>query len=233
MEEKFHTTRSPQFAFGIIIICLGVLFTLDNIGFLNAHDYLRFWPTLLMAWGAFRFFAPAKPSDRMFGIIFFTAGSLILLRKLDIINFNIWTLWPLALVFIGASMLWNSKQRRTSNMLQIPANDSDNSFNRFVFMSGINQQFSTKEFRGGEITAIMGGAQIDLRDADMDGETAHLDIFAFWGGVELRVPDHWTVVLQATPIMGGFDDKTRTPKESSKKLIITGYAIMGGAEIKN
>ena len=33
--------------------------------------------------------------------------------------------------------------------------------------------------------------------------------------------------------MGGFEDKTRPPKDTTKRLIIKGTAIMGGVEIKN
>ena len=51
----------------------------------------------------------------------------------------------------------------------------------------------------------MGGCEIDLRHASIDGE-AVIDIFALWGGVELRVPPDWTVVSRVTPILGGVDD---------------------------
>ena len=61
-----------------------------------------------------------------------------------------------------------------------------------------------------------------------------LDLFAFWGGAKIRVPEDWTISLQGIPILGGFEDKTHTSvAESNKRLIVRGYAIMGGVEIKN
>jgi hypothetical protein len=33
--------------------------------------------------------------------------------------------------------------------------------------------------------------------------------------------------------MGGFAEKTMTPPVPDKRLVITGYAIMGGVEVRN
>jgi len=61
-----------------------------------------------------------------------------------------------------------------------------------------------------------------------------LDVFAMWGGIEILVPADWGVVVQGTPIMGAFEDKTSPPRDGSgAKLIIKGVVIMGGVEIKN
>jgi hypothetical protein len=59
-------------------------------------------------------------------------------------------------------------------------------------------------------------------------------VFAMWGGIEIRVPDDWTVVSRVTPVLGGFDDKTRpSPGAGAHRLVIRGFAIMGGIEVKN
>ena len=63
---------------------------------------------------------------------------------------------------------------------------------------------------------------------------AIIDVFVMWGGVEVRVPDDWTVDLQGTPMLAGFVDKTRPPAlATEKRLVIRGLALMGGVEIKN
>jgi len=53
------------------------------------------------------------------------------------------------------------------------------------------------------------------------------------GGMEVRVPEDWIVIIEGFPFMGGFDDKTRPEKNSTKRLIVKGTAVMGGIEIKN
>ena len=59
-------------------------------------------------------------------------------------------------------------------------------------------------------------------------------MFAMWGGIEMRVPEDWTVSRRVTPLLGGVEDKTRPPQgASAHRLMLRGFAIMGGVEIKN
>jgi predicted membrane protein len=73
---------------------------------------------------------------------------------------------------------------------------------------------------------------LDLRGSSIQAE-AVLNVFTLMGGITLKVPPDWTVALNGTPIMGGFDEKTTPAPNSSKRLIIRGYAIMGGVEVRN
>jgi len=54
-----------------------------------------------------------------------------------------------------------------------------------------------------------------------------------WGGIEIKVPEDWVVVNFGTAILGGFENKTRPLPGASKRLVVTGTAIMGGVEVKN
>jgi hypothetical protein len=99
-------------------------------------------------------------------------------------------------------------------------------------LGGFERRVSTQDFRGGEITAVMGGCALDLREASIVKE-AVINVFTIWGGITIKVPPDWTVVLNGTPVMGGFAEKTVTPPDGSKRLVITGYAIMGGVEVRN
>jgi hypothetical protein len=60
-----------------------------------------------------------------------------------------------------------------------------------------------------------------------------LNVFALCGGINIKIPPDWSVVLQGTPILGGFEEKTIVPPNKDKRLYVTGYAIMGGLEIRN
>ena len=76
-----------------------------------------------------------------------------------------------------------------------------------------------------------------LEIIDMLENELIIDIFAFWGGVELRVPEHWNVNIQGSSILGGIDNKSTArfadAQPHEKTLIVTGAAIMGGVDIKN
>jgi hypothetical protein len=89
-------------------------------------------------------------------------------------------------------------------------------------------------FSGGDVSAIMGGCELDLRQATAAAATLHLNVFALWGGIEIRVPEGWTVLNESVALLGGVEDTTRdhgTP--GSPRLVVRGMALMGGIEIKN
>ncbi len=84
-----------------------------------------------------------------------------------------------------------------------------------AILSGVNRGNNSRAFRGGDLTAIMGGCDIDLRQAAINGD-AVIDVFAVWGGIEIRVPEDWSVVFHVTPLLGGVEDKTRPSLGSSR-----------------
>jgi hypothetical protein len=124
--------------------------------------------------------------------------------------------------------VWRSVAAR-----RIPASDTNSTLSAVAVLSGVNRGNNSRTFRGGDLTAIMGGCEVDLRHAAIDGE-AIIDVFAMWGGIEIRVPEDWTVIGRVTPLLGGFDDKTRPPQGAgAHRLIVRGMVIMGGVEVKN
>ena len=151
------------------------------------------------------------------------------------LSFRLWHYWPLILVVIGLSMIWRSFVRHGSQSpdRSLPL-DTDNAISGVAFLGGFRRTSSTQDFQGGELTAIMGGCEIDLRQASMKDGEAVIDVFAFWGGINMKIPTEWSVVVTGNPLLGGFDDKTRAPQGgSNKRLVVKGYAIMGGVEITN
>jgi hypothetical protein len=118
--------------------------------------------------------------------------------------------------------------------LQEGAEGATNSLiDAFVVMGGVKKASSSPDFKGGSAFAVMGGCEIDLRQASIATGAAVLDIFAMMGGIEIRVPETWTVEIQGNALLGAIEDKSRRPADESKRLIITGFAIMGGVEVKN
>lgn len=47
------------------------------------------------------------------------------------------------------------------------------------------------------------------------------------------MPADWIVVSNVIPVMGGIEDKTVPPPVAAKRLILEGYVVMGGVELKN
>ena len=115
-------------------------------------------------------------------------------------------------------------------------NDDDATFDQSVILSGFKRRITSQRFRRGRATAILGGFHIDFTRADIEGNRAFLHIDTIFGGGEVRVPDTWRVVIEATAIAGAFVDETYPQPAGSapgKQLIVRGAAIFGGVNIKN
>lgn len=232
---------SAQFVFGVSIILLGLLFTLDNLDLIEAREYLRFWPVIFIVVGVVKLVQPGGTPPKVFGAALVLVGSAMILHRLDLIYFSVWQLWPVFIILFGYSIVRGALGRRKAMEGDVAVlggksvSDSDSYIKGMALMGGVVRSSDSQDFRGGELTAVMGGCEIDLRRASMkEGTEARLEIFTFWGGVELKVPEDWAVIVQVTPIMGGVEDKSVPPKGgASKKLILTGQCIMGGAEVRN
>jgi len=235
MDKRSLWRSTPQVVFGLVLIVVGVLIFLDNFYLIDVHGYLPYWPVLVIAFGLSKLIQPGGRVNPLVGLILIFAGTAKLLDNLDVMYFDFWDYLPVVIVAIGLSMIWRTftRQRPRDNMTTLPP-DSDSMISGTAILSGFRRTSSSQNFRGGELTAIMGGCEIDLRQASMSGGEAVLDVFAFWGGIDLKVPLDWSIVTEGSPLMGGFDDKTRPPQGgSTKRLIIRGYAIMGGVQISN
>ena len=102
-------------------------------------------------------------------------------------------------------------------------------------MGGKEKKVETADFAGGKITTIMGGTDLDLRDCQLRPGRNELDIVCVMGGVDLKVPPHWNVRLEVSPIMGGVDDKRNNIEISDPDsiLVIKGYCMFGGLEVRS
>lgn len=229
VEPGFRLT--PQLLTGLLIIGIGIIFTLDNLGVADVRDYLRYWPVGLIAVGLLKLHQARGGGGTVGGFLFIAAGAWLLLESLEIVHISVWEMWPMLLVFFGASMVWQGiRGRRCGTNRTTDANDT---ISGLAVLGGVTRGNNSPSFKGGDLTAVMGGCEIDLRQAVIEGE-AVIDVFAMWGGIVLRVPDDWTVISRVTPVLGGFEDKTRPPQGSgAHRLIVRGFAVMGGVEVKN
>jgi len=220
--------------FGLALTLLGVLLTLNNFDVLDAAPILRLYPVLIILLGLAKMSGFGMPRHRGFGLVLVVVGTWLLLDTLDIAE-DVWDFWPLLLVALGGCLVFRALGRRdVAGAEPGPAGGTGSGFSIFAFLSGVERQNSSPEFRGGEATAVMGGCEIDLRSARMQCGQAVVDTFALWGGVELRVPRDWRVSGEVTPILGAFEDKTAPPAgEAQGHLIVKGTAIMGGIEVSN
>ena len=216
---------------GALLIFFGVLFTLDNMGVLDAGDVLTWWPVILIAVGLLKVVQPGHEGQRKVGWVLMAVGVVIQLQILGLTHMR--SSWPFLLVAIGGFLVWRALTPRAAP----PEAGSPSQLSEFAIMGGVHRVVESTDFRGGEATAVMGAVELDLRGCTIATSPAVIDVFALWGGIEIMVPPEWKVDVKAMPILGAFENKARsTVRDGSapvQELMIRGTALMGGVEIKN
>jgi len=220
---------TPRLIIGLAILALGALWTLDNLNLLESEDFTQWWPAVLIAIGAVQFVS--RKTNRIGPVLLMVAGVLLLAMTVGRYDFDLGDLIPLAIALFGAKLVWDAVSRRSAKAGI--AND-DSVVSSFAMMAGVHWQSTSRAFRGGEVNAIMGGVELDLRNVEIKpGEEPVIDALAIMGGVEIFVPMGWKIVASVLPIMGGFEDKTSRGSETGPTLTVRGTAIMGAIVVTN
>lgn len=232
MEPMTATRNAPRLFVGMVVIALGALALLDNLGILEIGEVWSLWPLILVAFGLARILRPPGQPGRWMGGLLLLFGSWLLLQNLGLAPVRLGVIfWPLLIVLLGVRLVWGAVAR---GALHGPPAEGTARLSAFAMLGGSEHKSNAADFQGGDATALLGGCKIDLRQATVKTGPAVIDCFAMWGGIEIIVPADWGVSVQGTPIMGAFEDKTSPPRDGSgAKLIIKGVVIMGGVEIKN
>ena len=254
-------SRSSKVWAGLIIVTVGALLLLDNIGF-NLPSWIFHWSNILIVIGLF---IGVKHNFRNGnGIVLIIVGVFFTLREAleGVYNFNK-VGWPALIIALGLFLIFkpksNFKHKRKSKRARwkdsFAENDpfmassetdsnlnphSEKQTNNLDYLDSVNvfggshQIVYSKNFRGGEITAVFGGCEVNLAQADFEGEVI-IDVTAIFGGANIIVPSGWNVKSEVSAIFGGLDDKRRIQPatDGNKLLIIKGIALFGGINISN
>lgn len=231
-----NRNRDPQqrLVFGVLIMVVGVLALLDNLRIFEGIRLISFWPAVFIVGGILKMSQSQARSGYLIGAIFIMIGSIMTLNNLGIISIRMRDFWPVILIALGFLVIFKDKAKQTmDDMTTTKINESkEGKIDIVAIMSGSQGNIASHNFTGGDITAVMGGVELDLRNASIETE-AVLNVFTFWGGISLKVPNDWSVVNSANAVLGGVDDSTVPNMSANKRLIITGTSVMGGVEIKN
>src|ERR1035441_8451316 len=81
--------------------------------------------------------------------------------------------------------------------------------------------------------AIMGGDEIDLREAEIEGGELTLNLVAIMGGSNIYVPDSVDLEVGGFSLMGGHEEIGRElrPRPGAPVIRLRIYTLMGGASV--
>ncbi|MBZ5500813.1 MAG: DUF5668 domain-containing protein [Acidobacteriia bacterium] len=255
----------PNIFFGLVIVALGVIFFLDQQGIFPAHEAFRFfWGAIIIFWGVKIVVHAHGGSGQIWGALVIFVGATSVANELGLLHIHIASLWPLGLIAFGVWKLldatgsippgprpsegqdWGEKVRSSFNPAEgqapsepaVPAAEvGDSEFNQTVILSAFKRRVTSQHFKYAKVGVVLGGFNIDLTGANMDGDRAVIHVDSVFGGGEIRVPDTWKVTLEAGAVGGAFVDETYPrPADASapvKQLIVRGAVVFGGVIIKN
>lgn len=214
---------------GLILVLLGVGFLLDSFNVAEFGQlFSDWWPLVVVMLGFIGLFS--NLSRPFWPLIIISAGVLLQLRELGRLDFTVFGLIvPVVLIGIGVSLL------PLGDRLNKQQKVSKDSVDASAIFAGVEIRNKSQNFVGGNINAVFGGVDLDLRDSDIKkGAKASVDIFVAFGGVGLKIPEGWCVQASVTPLFGGVENKAaQSDAKNAPVLYIRGTCLFGGVEIKN
>jgi len=214
-----------QVLLGVLVVLAGVVLLLERTGAVEIDLGTvvgTLWPLAVVLVGLTSLLL--VPRAWYGPVVITAAGVVLLLDRVDVLDVSLWDyLWPVAVILIGLGITFGAGARR----------DQEDRVTAIAFWWGVERRMRTRAFRSASLTAIMGGVELDLREAQIEG-SARVDVFAFWGGVEIKVPRTWEVRTTGLPLLGGWENTTEPPAVAGAPVLdVRLVTIMGGAEIRH
>lgn len=217
--------------FGVTIVALGGILLLRNLEIIKFDSWNVFWGTVwaagLVLAGLVTIVSSQRLLTRAWGLLLLAAGVSVGLNAYGIIDVSIWKLfWPVVLIAVGLMMVFSIG---SANRKRAEKSSTDDNEKVAIFYG--EQSRVRGDYTGGSATAIFGGVDLDLRQANIkDG--AIIDVFTFCGGININLPDDVIVKNEVRGVLGGSDDKTMSKPSAKKTIYLKGECVLGGLEIK-
>lgn len=239
---------------GILVVAAGSLFLAKELG-VAIPQWVFTWKMFLIALGLF---IAVKHNFRHMGwmVLVLIGGAFLVGDIYPDIAFKP-LIWPIVIILFGLFLIFKprrhkhwrhhwrkwedgDKQSYYKSFSCVREGESihEDTIDSTSIMGGVKKNILSKNFKGGEVTNIFGGAEINLSQADFEG-TATLEITNIFGGTRLIVPANWEISSSSdsTSVLGSIEDKRPVqPKTSgalSKILILKGTTIFGGIDIRS
>lgn len=241
--------RIVKWFMGLFLIALGVLMVLRNQGVIDARPSQLLLPMLALGMGIGLLID--RKRHYVIGILLVAGGLYFLLPRLMPYPFwlPVWpaglTFWPIVCIVLGLIMLthlirprgYSCKTSCRSKDFDQPATGSNDGFIEVDNSFGaVRHIVLDPVFKGARIRTRCSGTVLDLKRTTLaEGET-YIDVDMALSGLELHVPENWTVVVEQLSVsLGGVDEKRyySAAADSSRKLVLRGSLTLSGIEIDN
>jgi predicted membrane protein len=235
IRRESHHLTSNRPIIGVILVLLGLFLVLRNTGFFpyTISNIVFSWPMLLITIGLVITLGSA--GSKTSGVIVMAVGAFFLIPHIFRDAFNVDMFWPSVFIIIGVIFIFS--KRHGWNSVSTAGIIGDDYIDYVNVFSGGERQIVSENFKGGKISAVFGGMELDLTKAKLAPGRNELEIACVFGGATLIVPDDWNVSIEVTPVLGGFSDSRKLfpgrTVDTTRQLVIKGAVVFGGGEIKS
>jgi predicted membrane protein len=251
--EKNH--KRGKILGGLLFVIIGSLFLARELGMV-IPQWIFTWKTLLIGIGLV---IAVKSNFRSWKwIILVAIGTAYLICDLYPGLAIRPLLWPMFIILIGLIIIFKPRRKHHfknkmyrkyykhhsryynyaydyTDRMQAQSTNED-VIESTTFMAEVKKNIISKNFKGGDITNVLGGTEINLSQADFEGSPV-LEITNVLGGTKLIIPAHWEIHSELVSVMGSIEDKrpiqSNITAEKNKILILKGTVFMGGIEINS
>ncbi len=224
--------RDRRFWLGIGLLIFGGYWMLRELHIIPSFlgEYIFNFRNIFIIIGVYFIAAREKAGA---GLIFIGIGTFLWLRHFGLIFMDWDLLLPAIIILIGVSLI--AGRSIQSSRKNAEADEKQDFIDDFSLLGGRERTITSQSFRGGKVTALFGGSQIDMRNAELAEGHNVLDVFIMFGGTSLIVPPDWNVRVEVFSLLGGFGDKrysvVKVVPNPEKTLLIKGFVMFGGGEV--
>ena len=222
---------------GITIIALGVIFGGNALGWFNIDIFFDGWWTLFIIVPSVISLITEK--EKLSSLGFLVAGVILLLAAQNVFSYDVaWkAILAVALILIGVMIIWKSifhsnNDKEVAKKVKDLKDDKKMDSQMAVF-SISDRVYNDEVFGGANIAAVFGGANLDLRKAKFEKDTA-IKAYCLFGGIEIKVPENVQIKMRSGFIFGGISDDRKGETEKGKYTIyIDASGGFGGVTISD
>ncbi|MFC4544049.1 LiaF domain-containing protein [Halosolutus amylolyticus] len=217
---------TSQFLLGAIVILVGVLLLLETTGISPTRNALLYVPSLFVLVGVWAL-VQSRFRNLVGPVVLIAVAGAWQLVAIDYATVDqVVVFWPVLVIAFGLSIVLGQFRSRVRA--------TDDAFtSAFAAFGGVEKRNTSSAFTGADLTAVFGGTELDLRDADLAERPARVNAVAMFGGVDVVVPREWNVQLDVLPVLGGASDDRprREDHHDGIDLVVTGFAAFGGVTV--